>query len=73
MRSKPNFMKDIKETEHDFQSGESLQWGALGLPWESAQTPFVCTKCGQSFVHFYHITPNIFEAMKQVGIDPDNL
>lgn len=47
--------KAIQGTEHNFKQGESFQWGAV---------------CGQSFLHDYHTTPNIFKAMEQAGIDP---
>lgn len=59
--------------EHDFEVGESLQWGALGMPWESARTDFVCRKCGIKFVHYYHIEPSIYKAFEKSGLPKECL
>lgn len=68
-------MSDITGNDldrHEWRRGESLQWGSLGLPRETAQTPYKCEKCGKSFTHFYHQEPNIYAAMAAVGINPDS-
>jgi hypothetical protein len=55
---------------HDWHRGETLQWGEAGLPYEAAQTPYECTKCKATFIHFYHQEPNIYAVMTEAGIDP---
>ena len=65
-------MSDImgnEKDQHDWKRGESLQWGALGLPRDFAQTPYQCEKCRKSFTHFYNQEPNIYAAMEAAGID----
>jgi hypothetical protein len=53
---------------HNWKRGESLQWGARGLPHQVAQTPYKCERCGKSFIHFYHQEPNIYAALEKAGI-----
>jgi len=53
---------------HNWQRGDSLQWGNMGLPSSAAQTKYTCKDCGESFCHHYNITPNIFQAMEDSGI-----
>ena len=62
-------MSDIYDTKHDWKRGESLQWGAAGLPYDSAQSPFKCSKCGKEFIHYYHKQPNIYKAIAEAGIE----
>ena len=57
-----------KTDRHEWQRGESLQWGERHLPWETAQTPYKCARCGKSFIHFYHQEPNIYVALEAAGI-----
>lgn len=57
---------------HEFVDLGSIQWGENGLPYESACTKYKCKRCGVIFNHYYHNTPNIYEAMREVGIHPDN-
>jgi hypothetical protein len=56
---------------HEFENVYNLQWSSQGLPYNSARSDFVCKNCGIKFSHYYHLTPNIYEAMKEVGIDID--
>jgi len=59
--------------KHNFNSsGQAVQWGSMGLPSEAACSYFKCSRCGQAFEHRYHVTPNIYEAMKEQGIDLEN-
>ena len=60
-------------SEHEFETGESLQWGELGLPYESARTDFVCKNCGIKFVHYYHTEPNIYKAFDESGLPKECL
>ena len=62
-------MSDIYDTKHHWQSGDSVQWGALGLGYDASATPFKCSKCGKTFIHRYHQQPNIYEAIAEAGID----
>ena len=57
---------------HSFQNMGSLQWGKLGLPYESAKTEYKCKHCGKGFVHLYHQEPDIYKAMENVGLKIDN-
>jgi hypothetical protein len=57
--------------KHEWVSGDSVQWGAQGLDYNSAATPFRCSVCGAKFTHHYHAEPNIYKAMAQAGIDED--
>ncbi len=59
------------ENKHDFKRLHSVQWGSLGLPWESARSDYKCKKCGVGFSHYYHTEPNIYKAMKNEGIDAE--
>lgn len=56
---------------HTWVNGESVQWGAGGLSYEDAATPYRCAACGAKFVHRYHIQPNIYKAMEEAGITED--
>jgi len=59
--------------KHNFNSvGEPVQWGAMGLPSTAACSYYKCTRCGQAFEHRYNVTTNIYEAMKEHGIDPED-
>jgi len=65
-------MSDINGSDsdrHEWQRGKSLQWGARGLPHETAQTPYKCSRCGKGFTHYYHQEPNIYAAMEEAGIN----
>ena len=63
-------MSDIYDTKHKWErTGESVQWGPLGLPYESAGTPYHCAHCGVKFTHYYHLEPNIYKAIAEAGID----
>lgn len=50
---------------HNWQHGETHQWGQLG---GRAQTPWRCLDCGASFTHYYHDTPDIRQAMRQANV-----
>lgn len=54
---------------HKFKNCGSIQWAKLGLPYNSARTDFQCENCGVKFVHMYHIEPNIYQAIKNAGIN----
>jgi len=53
---------------HNWINGESLQWGALGLPYESARSEYICKDCGVKFIHYYHVEPNIYKAFEESGL-----
>jgi hypothetical protein len=38
---------------------------------QNRSTLWRCKKCNEIFRHWYHITPDIFEAMKQYGVVED--
>ncbi len=61
-------MTAITGTNHNWEYGSTLQWGAHGAPWESAQTVYHCIDCGVEFIHYYHNLPDIYEAMRYAGI-----
>lgn len=65
-------MNDAPRSQHDWQVGESVQWGAAGLPSTAAATPFWCVICGVRFVHHYNVEPDFQAAMRSAGIDPDS-
>ncbi len=57
--------------KHDWREEGSLQWSAANLPSDSANTRYRCVRCMVEFRHYYHVEPNIFEAMKEAGV-PEN-
>ena len=62
-------MSDIYDSKHEWRSGNSVQWGAQGLRYDAAATPFHCERCGAKFVHYYHRQPDIYKAIAEVGIE----
>jgi len=57
--------------KHDFKNLGSLQWGKLGLPYDSARTDYKCKICGKGFTHFYHQEPSIYKAIENAGLTID--
>lgn len=58
---------DTYGNSHDWRRGKSHQWAYYGGP---AHTPWTCLNrgCGAHFLHFYHDTPDIREAMREAAI-----
>lgn len=54
-------------SDHIWQRGYTTQSG-FEVHHGDNSTMYVCKKCGQGFNHYYHSTPNIFEAIREVGI-----
>ena len=53
--------------------GDKHDWKCPGTeqnPFpESRSTLFTCEKCNEYFRHYYHVIPDIFEAMKENNIN----
>lgn len=58
---------DTYADSHNWRCGETHQWGAHG---GRARTQWVCLDCRVTFVHYYHDTPIIRDAMRHAKI-PD--
>lgn len=63
-------MSDITEEGH----GDKHDWEDKGTeriisPVEWRSTLWECRKCSVHFRHYYHVIPNIFEAMKERGVE----
>lgn len=50
---------------HDWENKGTEQ---ISSPKKRRNTLWVCRKCHEQFRHFYRITSDIFEAMKQRGV-----
>jgi len=53
---------------HDWVAKETFQWAELGFKSGAAQTAYQCKRCGEYFIHYYHIEPDIFYAMEKASV-----
>lgn len=58
---------------HEFEKLHSEQWGRQrgGRPSDAASY-WHCKRCGVRFTHRYNVQLDIYEAIKDAGIDVDN-
>ncbi len=52
-------------SQHIWKNHGCHQWGTFG---GKAKSFWSCDRCNVGFVHFYHDTPDIHEAMKTAGV-----
>lgn len=68
MQPKSNIYGEGYGSSHTWIRGQTIQWSSLGLDYYAAFTDYSCLKCGAKFKHYYHSTPNIFQAMNDTDI-----
>ncbi len=53
-------------SDHNWVAGGTTQ--SPNVPYGTNSTYYECADCLQHFSHYYHSTPDIFEAIKNAGI-----
>lgn len=61
-------MSAIKGIGHGSNHNWKKEHGPIArIKWDR-HSKYTCEKCGESFLHEYHLVPDIFIAMQQEGI-----